>query len=151
MILCYVMSLRWSLAQFGGGMDEFAPTTFSEHVFAAFVYLLAFWFGAVLVSTLTSLITQLVIDGSEQNRQLSLLCRYLEQNRISKRLALRLTRNAKHVMTERRKMIHEDVVQITQLVTEPLRMELHFEIYGPSLNNHPFFELYMIACPYVTK
>merc|ERR1719401_2919629 len=103
-LYCYVVALRWSLAQFGGGMDEFAPTTFSEHAFAVFAYLLAFWFGAVLMSTLTSLITQLVIDGSEQNRQLALLCRYLEQNKISKKLALRLTRNAKHVLRERRKM-----------------------------------------------
>merc|ERR1712113_39607 len=54
-------------------------------------------------------------------------------------------------LRERRKMKHDDVVQITQLVTEPLRMELHFEIYRPSLGAHPFFELYMVACPYVTK
>lgn len=148
---CYVISLRWSLAQFGGGMDEFSPSTLSEHVFAVFAYLLAFWFGAALVSTLTSLITQLVIDGSDQNRQLGLLCRYLEQNKISKKLALRLTRNAKHVLTERRKMIHEDFVDIMQLVTEPLRMELRFEIYGPVVSAHPFFALYISACPYVTK
>merc|ERR1719512_544708 len=48
-------------------------------------------------------------------------------------------------------MIHEDVVQITKLVTEPLRVELHFEIYSPSLATHPFFSQFMSTCPYVTK
>merc|ERR1712127_1039615 len=32
------------------------------------------------------------------------------------------------------------------LITEPLRMELHFEIYGASLSDHPFFASYMAEC-----
>merc|ERR1712061_859187 len=48
-------------------------------------------------------------------------------------------------------MVHEDFVQVMQLVSGPLRMDLHFEIYSPSLSAHPFFALYMIACEYITK
>merc|ERR1712061_980876 len=52
---------------------------------------------------------------------------------------------------QRRKMIHEDFVEIMQLVTEPLRMELRSEIYGPIIALHPFFGLYRMAYPFVVK
>merc|ERR1712217_402433 len=123
----------------------------TEHMFAVFAYLLAFWFGAALVSVLTSLMTQLFIEATEGNRQLSLLNKYLEHNRISKKLAVRMTRNARHVMVEKGKNMHEEALTVMQLITEPLRVELHFEIYSPNLSSHPFFSRYISACPYVTK
>lgn len=132
-------------------MDEFVPRTQQEHVFATVAYLSAFWYGASVVSTLTSFMTQYFMNVQLQNQQINLLRKYLEQNRISSHLALRLTRNAKHALDERRQMVHEDFVEVIKLVSEPLRIDLHFEIYGPSLSAHPFFELYMAACPYVTK
>merc|ERR1712241_246540 len=70
---------------------------------------------------------------------------------ISKKLVVRLTRNARHVMREKGKNRHEEGLTVMQLITEPLRMELHFEIYSPSLSAHPFFSRYISACPYVTK
>lgn len=148
---CYVVSFRWSLAQFGGGMDEIVPTNLAEHVAAVFAYMIAFWFGAALVSTLTSLITQFLIEGSHSNGQIKILRKYLEQNKISKHLAVRLTRNARWALLERRQMVHEEFVEIVGMLSEPLRMELRFEIYGPSLSAHPFFELWIVVCPAVTK
>merc|ERR1719330_802660 len=150
-LYCYVVSLRWSVAQFGGGMDEIFPRTLAEHIFAVLAYLVAFWFGAVLVSMLTSLITQIFFEGSESNNQLRLLNKYLAQNKISKGLSLRLTRNARHMLAERMKNRFEEVGAVIKLVTEPLRVELYFELYSRSLSNHPFFSRYMMACPYVTK
>jgi len=148
---CYIVSFRWSLAQFGGGMDEVVPFTLNEHVFAVFAYLASFWGGAVLVSTLTSMMTQFFIDGSQESIQLSILRRYLEQNHITKNLTLRLARNAKYALAQRRKMVHEEFIEAMPLISDPLRCELHFEIYGPSLVSHPFFDVFMAACPYVIK
>merc|ERR1712176_1033009 len=63
----YVMSLRWAISQFAGGMDEVQPKNLYESVFATSVYLAAFWFGAVFLSMLTSSMTQLYIDGSHRS------------------------------------------------------------------------------------
>merc|ERR1719359_452721 len=99
----YVMSLRWAISQFAGGMDEVTPKSLGEHMYAVVVYLSAFWSGAVFVSILTSSMTQWYIIGSQQAQQLSVLRRYLQQNGISKKLALRVQRNAKHSLDEQQR------------------------------------------------
>merc|ERR1712050_211768 len=84
----YIMSLRWALSQFAGGMDEVTPQSFSEHVFSALVYLTAFWSGTVFLSILTSNMTQLYLMGNQTNQQLNIIKRYLTLNGVSKGLAL---------------------------------------------------------------
>jgi len=147
----YIMSYRWAIAQFGGGMDEVHPRSLEEGVYALVAYISAFWSGAVFISMLTSSMTQLCIDGSHQNVQLNVLRQYLEQHGISKNLALRLNRNANHALIERRKIIPEDAVEVVALISEPLRVELRFEIYSPPLCVHPFFMSYISECPNVMK
>jgi CRP-like cAMP-binding protein len=147
----YLMSLRWAISQFAGGMDEVTPQSLMEHVYAACIYLTAFWTGAVLVSVLTSSMTQWYIIGSHNAQQLTLLRRYLSQNGISKKLALRVQRNAKHALAEQQKHMPEGAVVLIKNVSEPLRVELHFEMYHPTLSIHPFFARYAEECPHVVK
>jgi hypothetical protein len=147
----YIMSYRWAIAQFGGGMDEVHPRSSVECIYALFSYIGAFWSGAVFISTLTSRMTQLSIDGSTYNMQLNLLRQYLEQNKVSKNLSVRLNRNAKHALVERRNMIPEESVEVLTIISDPLRMDLHFDLYSPPLAAHPFFSLYIFECPNVIK
>lgn len=147
----YVMSLRWALSQFAGGMDEVTPKSMSEHLYAAAVYLTAFWSGTVFLSILTSHMTQLYIMGNQQNQQLNIMRRYLSSNGISKGLALRVTRNAQHAMKMRQRSTPEAAVGLADLVSEPLRIELHFEMYFPLLGNHAFFEEYYKQAPHVVR
>jgi len=147
----YIMSYRWAIAQFGGGMDEVHPRSLEEQFYGLLAFISAFWSGAVFISMLTSSMTQLCIDGSQQNVQLNVLRQYLEQNKISKNLALRLKRNAHHALLERRKIIPEDCVELVSYISEPLRVELRFEIYSPPLKAHPFFMSYIRECPNVMK
>merc|ERR1740130_581201 len=79
----YIMSYRWALSQFAGGMDEIVPTSFPEHLFAGASFVLAFWSGNVIVSTLTSHMTQVFVSGSQQKQQLTMMRRYLGQNGVS--------------------------------------------------------------------
>jgi hypothetical protein len=147
----YVMSLRWAISQFAGGMDEVTPHSMGENIYAIFVYLIAFWSGAVFLSILTSSMTQWYMVGSQQKQQLTVLRRYLAQNNISKKLTLRLSRNAIHSLAEKQKNVPEEMVVLVQEVSVPLRVELHSEMYQPVLNWHPFFALYELECPHVLR
>jgi len=147
----YIMSLRWALSQFAGGMDEVTPVSFQEHLFAVFVYIMAFWSGTVFLSILTSHMTQLYIMGSQQTQQLSLLRRYLHQHGVSRGLALRAQRNASHVMHAQQRTMSEQAVGLMELVSQALRIELHYEMYSPALSLHPFFADYMRECPHIVR
>jgi len=45
-------------------------------------------------------------------------------------------------------MPEENVVLLKQ-VSEPLRVELHYEMYAPTIRKHPFFDGYCEECPHV--
>lgn len=147
----YVMSLRWAMSQFSGGMDEVTPHSMGENVYAIFVFLGAFWSGAVFLSILTSSMTQWYLMGSQQAQQLTVLRRYLSQNSISKKLALRVQRNAQHALKEQQRTMPEKDVPIIFQVSEPLRVEIHFEMYSPPLCIHPFFVRYSQEHPHIVR
>merc|ERR1719324_249054 len=106
------MSLRWAISQYAGGMDEITPHSMGENIYAIFCYLGAFWSGAVFLSILTSSMTQWYIIGSQQSQQLTTLRRYLSQNGISKKLALRVQRNAQHSIAEQQRTMPEQAVSL---------------------------------------
>mmetsp|Transcript_19935 Transcript_19935/g.56178 ORF Transcript_19935/g.56178 Transcript_19935/m.56178 type:complete len:837 (+) Transcript_19935:198-2708(+) len=147
----YIMSFRWALSQFAGGMDEVIPQSLSEHLYAAGVFVLAFWSGTVFLSILTSHMTQLFIMGGQQTQQLSVLRRYLALHGVSRGLAMRAQRNAQHVMNAQQRTMSEQAVGLMDLVSEALLIELHYEIYSPVLGMHPFFNDYMQVCPHVVR
>jgi len=137
----YAWSLHWSLAQFVGE-SLFEVRSISEHGFAICVLMSAFVFSALFVSSITTAMTRIqVLAGNEaaQNRELHY---YLADNNISTSLSVRVTRNAQHAVAERKKQAPESSIALLQIVSEPLRAELHFEIRAPVLTAHPFFECY---------
>lgn len=147
----YIMSLRWALSQFAGGMDEVTPVSLAEHIYAGSVYLTAFWSGTVFLSILTSHMTQLYILGNQTSQKINGMQRYLRHQGISKALALRITRNAQHALKVRARETPEAAVGLVELVSVPLRIELHFEMYYPMLSRHPFFAAFQSDNPHVVR
>lgn len=145
----YTTSLHWSLSQFAGGMDEVKPYNIGERVFAIFVFLFAFICATVFVSSLTSSMTRLHIIGGQRQQKLSMLRRYLSENNISSRLAIRVARNAQHFLCEQERSIPEANVELIMCVSEALRVELHFEMFSPVYATHLFFMRYTEECPQV--
>jgi hypothetical protein len=135
----YVMSLRWALSQFAGGMDEVVPVNLLEHFYASLVFFLTFWSGAIFISTLTSHMTQFFFLSREQSNKINDLMRYLKQYSITQVLSLRVLRNARAAMRSRRQQMPESSAGIEELVSLALRTELHFEMYSPYIKPHPFF------------
>jgi hypothetical protein len=147
----YTTSLHWALAQFAGGMDEVRPYNVHERTYAIAVFLFSFIVAAVSISAITSSMTQLHILGSNQSLKLSFLRRYLERQEISQALSLRVMRNAKHALAEQQCFTSERNVELLLLVSEPLKAELHFEMYTRIYDVHPFFSKYVEECPQVMR
>jgi len=64
---------------------------------------------------------------------------------------LRVQRNAQHAIREQQRTTPEKDVPIIIQVSEPLRVELHFEMYSPALSIHPFFARYAAECPHIVR
>jgi hypothetical protein len=124
------------LAQFAGITDDIAPLTVLEHVYAVFIGFGAYIVSLVLLSTLTSSLTQTYIIGGSGARQVATLKMYLRQNRISKNLMKRLCRNATHAISGD---LTADAVDLLGVISEPLKVQMHFEMYSRFLFWHPFF------------
>jgi len=147
----YMTSLHWSLSQFSGGMDEVKPYNLQERTYCVFVFIVAFMMAAVLTSSLTSSMTRLHMLSTRQSQQLSVLRRFLSDNGVSRVLSARVQRNANHAMMEQQRYQQESNVELLRVISEPLKMELHFEMYSPVLSKHPFFNTYASECPHVMR
>jgi len=147
----YSMSLLWALSQFAGGTDEITAVNLSERMFNIACFILAFVMGATFIGNLTSSLTQLHILGSHQAKELALLRRFLCQNKVSQILMLRVHRNAQHAMEEELLHMEEERVSLLLRVSEPLRIEIHFEMYSPLLRVHRFLNGYVDVYPQVVR
>lgn len=142
----YVSSFYWSMVQFTGS-GIMVPANNAERVFGCFVLMVAFMISVSIVSSLTTLMTRLQLITAQTTRQLSVLHRYLIDHKISSKLASRVQRNASHALAELRKNTPETGVELLELLSKPLRVELRFEVKGPVLMAHPFFSCYSITNP----
>jgi len=145
----YLTSLHWSLAQFTGGMDELTPVNSAERVYAVLMFMCAFVMAGVFTSVLTSSMTRLHLLTSGHQQALATLRRYLKQSGISNRLAIRVQRNAQIGLTLQH--VAESSVGLLELVSRPLRVEMHFEMFCPVLENHSFFARYVQDYPHIVR
>lgn len=146
----YTTSLHWSVTQFIGSM-EVTPQNSLERIFALLVLVFAFVSSAFFVSSITSAMTRHHIAATRQTRQLATLWRYLQQNGFSQPLAVRVHRNARYALMEQQRNLPEMEVELLAAVSEPLRIELHFEFYSSELLEHPFFKYYIEHSPAVMR
>lgn len=137
----YATSFHWSLAQFAGDM-EVDPRNVLERVFSILTLLFAFVVSAVFVSSITSSMTRLQMILGSKTTMFSELRQYLVDNNISPRLVARVSRNAHRAYAEYQRTTPEADIELLKLVSEPLRVELHFEVYSRVLLSNPFFAKY---------
>jgi len=139
----YAISFHWTLAQISGlGSDEIHAQNLNERIFAIMVTFFSFAVASSVVSLLTSYMTQLHIMASTRSLHKNQLRRFLADQGISQDLSLRLQRNAEHRIKETEQHIPEEDVELLNIVSGPLRVELHFEIYSKLLAHHPFLRRY---------
>merc|ERR1712176_393315 len=98
--------------------------------------------AASMEAFITTHMTRLQLLSTQQSTQLSKLKRYLADHGISRKLALRVQRAARYAMVQHERNMSEAGVEALKFVTEPLRVELHFEVHSVTLLNHRFFMKY---------
>mmetsp|Transcript_124874 Transcript_124874/g.388731 ORF Transcript_124874/g.388731 Transcript_124874/m.388731 type:complete len:504 (+) Transcript_124874:575-2086(+) len=147
----YTTALHWSLLQFAGGTDEIVPTNTGERIYAVGVFILAFVLAAIFVGRLTSSMTQLHMLSKKDVEKFQVLKRYLSKNEVTHALAVRVIHNAQHALAETERFMEESRVELLGLISDPLRIELHFELYAPVLAVHPFFRVFCDTHPQVMK
>lgn len=137
----YLEAFHFVLALFVG--EHIAlPQGSQQRIFVVVVLILAFVVTASFVGSLTTAMTRLQIIASRRSGQFAQLNRYLADCGISSRLSLRVQRNARHALRERKRKTQETSVELLQLISDTLRSEIHYEQLSPTLLRHPFFNLY---------
>jgi hypothetical protein len=141
----YALSYHWTLSQFYGSID-LQPADLGERSFAIATLLLGFFTATAFTSSVTSSMTQLYMITSQQAAHFRVLRKYLEVHNISQALVSRVHLNAKRALAEEQLKVPESSVELLRLVSEPLREQLHAEVYGPTLSAHPFFNHIQEQC-----
>eukprot|EP00928_Gymnodinium_smaydae_P065483 TRINITY_DN4861_c0_g1_i8.p1 TRINITY_DN4861_c0_g1~~TRINITY_DN4861_c0_g1_i8.p1 ORF type:complete len:722 (-),score=157.78 TRINITY_DN4861_c0_g1_i8:83-2248(-) len=103
--------------------------------------------SAIFISQLTCKMTQLSLLNNSTAQGISNLRRYLTRVGISRKLALRVQRNAAHTLQEHVRCTPESKVALLSIVSEPLRVEIHYEMHSVLLKCHLAFQMYDMNCP----
>lgn len=138
----YTTALHWSLTQFTPASMEIVPRNTSERTFTVMVIVFALVVFSSFLSSLTSTMTRYHAQRTEHDRSFELLRKFLRDRHVSHILAVRLQRYLEHKTALQRRRIEIADVSLLKLLSDPLRMDLDQEIYGPILGVHPFFQHY---------
>eukprot|EP00929_Paragymnodinium_shiwhaense_P013725 TRINITY_DN121576_c0_g1_i1.p1 TRINITY_DN121576_c0_g1~~TRINITY_DN121576_c0_g1_i1.p1 ORF type:complete len:1184 (-),score=252.01 TRINITY_DN121576_c0_g1_i1:60-3611(-) len=142
----YFTAFHWSLEAFNG-TTLYKPTNGVELLFCVVVLFFTFMVAASFISSITTSMTRLHIISGKQSSEIAKLKKYLAEHDISRTLALRVTRNAQHAMLMHERNMSEAGVELLKFISEPLRVELHFEVHSVTLMIHPFFVCYSEVNP----
>lgn len=137
----YFHAYRWQLSNYVGE-SGINPETVPEFLFYIFSSILGFVAACICVSSITSAMTRLEIAVAQDSRNQALLRQYLSDNNISSKVATRVVQNAQYRVTLQKRKTPEEHIHLLSLVSEPLKIELHFEINLKVLGSHPLFFVY---------
>lgn len=143
----YLSSFHWSLSQFAAGSVEALPRCLGERVYAVAALLFAYVVSAWIVSSITSSLTRLEIAAAQDSQKMTILKQYLFDNNISRQLALRMQRHAQHAFAEKTKQRDESTIELLSMISEPLKMDMHFEINSKWLSFHPLLRNHIVESP----
>lgn len=137
----YSMGFIWSACVFVS-INLVEPLNDLERTFTIMSLVSGFVVVTIFISSFTSSLTQYGIVTNTTNVQFSVLRKYMKQHHISQRLSTRIVQNAKHVLHEKVLKTPEEDVELLKLISEPLRVDIHFEIHHAFVNSHPVFSHY---------
>jgi len=135
----YSTALHWSITQFTPASMEVVPQNEYERLFTVCIILSGLLIFSSFVSAITNAMNRLRNLNSWRNEQESLLRRYLRENLVTPSLTARIHNCLNKAMQQSRRRVHEDEINILQLLPLSLKFELSNEIYAPALGKHPFF------------
>ncbi|CAJ1342687.1 unnamed protein product [Effrenium voratum] len=127
----YVASLHWSLTQFTPATNNVAPANAEERLFAIFVILLAMGAFSSFIGSITATVTSLRSIQAEKVKQHNQLLQFFVERNMSTDLYNNVTETISRGRFEVR--LTEQEVDLVQRLPERFKMQLHEELYLPSL------------------
>lgn len=137
----YSYAVHWSASQFIGS-TQVMPSNLLERGFGASVMIGAFIWSASFISRITAAMTRLQILSGQKGMLFSSLRQFLSSNGISEQLGIRVLASAKYLVAEKDKNQQEEDIELLNMLSEPLLIEIHYEVHASHLNEHPFFRRY---------
>eukprot|EP00929_Paragymnodinium_shiwhaense_P096938 TRINITY_DN58697_c0_g1_i1.p1 TRINITY_DN58697_c0_g1~~TRINITY_DN58697_c0_g1_i1.p1 ORF type:complete len:1205 (+),score=229.22 TRINITY_DN58697_c0_g1_i1:103-3717(+) len=142
----YTTAVHWAITQFIGSM-EVQPQNIYERSVAVAVLIVSFILSAVFVAYITASITRLQMIAWSQESHFAQLRKFLRNRGVSKSLARRVLRSAQHAVQVQAVNITELDTPLLALISEPLRVDVHMEIYSPLMERHAFFHQFALSAP----
>jgi len=138
----YLITLHWSLTQFTPAAMDVGPQTLPERAFNVAVVIFALVTFSSFVSSITNLMTHLRNLESAEAILFSKLEDFMQSRKFSFYLTIRVRRYLDQRLAEKRSRPEEQDIELLQRLSEPLKMEVHFEMHSPTLTKHPLFFAY---------
>lgn len=135
----YVTSFHWSLAQFTPAPSNVHPQNILEKGYAVGVVLFGMMLFSSFLGNMTSLITQIRNAAAQRLRQQELVRRFIAENNVTMELGTRITRFLRQQHWKQKKRVREVDLPVFDSLPDSVVIELHFQVYGPYLVQHPFF------------
>jgi len=135
----YTSSLHWALCQFTPASMEIYPINEYERSFAIVVVVFGMVAFSSFISSMTNLMLQLRNYGAAQKQREADLRRFLRAHNISNELTHRLKSFLNSPLRSIQTRATEADVELLTYIPELLRVDLHAEMYLPSLSKHPLF------------
>jgi len=138
----YFTALHWSVTQFTPASMEVTPRNSWERVYN----LCTIFISLVLFPTFLTSITNNVASWRSKNSAYleakKALVKYLQQNRISLELSIRIQSiiSAQSHNMRSAQRVHEPDVLLMDLLPRSLKEQMHMEVYHPTLITHPFLK-----------
>lgn len=143
----YTTSFHWSITQCTPASIEVQPENSTERIFAICCLVWGFVTVSTFISGLTSAVMQLRQLGAVKHKQFWLFRKYLNENQVPTRLAVRLNHYCTHAWDLRGRRIQDKHVEILKMLSPALRMEMKVAIFSPQLTHHAFFMLLKMSLP----
>jgi hypothetical protein len=121
------------------------PQSTDETIFTIVALILFFIVQIWFVSSITTAMTRVELISTKRSADVVALGRYMSENNVSSAVAVKVHRNAQHALEEQVRNAPERSIALLKLISQPLMMDLHFEIYFPRLCVHPFFRCYNLV------
>jgi len=141
-IYLYTTSMHWSVTQFTPASMEIVPANWRERTFTIFVIIGAMVIFSSFVSSITNTMNHLRTMNQEQRKEFWKLQQYFVRQGISVGLCIRIRKHLDHHLVEKQKHIKEADIPLLKHLSEPMQVELHYEVFAPLVRQHPLFEAY---------
>mmetsp|Transcript_11469 Transcript_11469/g.33062 ORF Transcript_11469/g.33062 Transcript_11469/m.33062 type:complete len:546 (+) Transcript_11469:3-1640(+) len=135
----YLSALHWSLTQFTPASMEVVPRNTMERAFNIGVIILALLCTSSFLSSITTQMTHLRRLNEEQNRQHELARKYITDHKVHLALGNRVIGFVRQYIAGKKSRVHEVDVKAFMEMPKSLKLELHAQVYMPTLLPHPLF------------